>query len=411
MSYDVLIVGGGASGLAAAARLAGHPVRVLLLERNPRVGKKLLSTGNGRCNLSNEQMSASLYGHGAVFVRELYQVIPPEKVLAFFHSLGLMTLSEEGRIYPRTMTAASVLDTLRQAIDAPNITLVTDTEITALGRESDGTWVARSREGKRFHARYALLAAGGSAAPKSGSDGSGAALLAALSLPLTPASPALVQVRTRPALPALKGLRTRAEVTLLVDGTPDLQETGELLFTDYGISGVCVFQLSGTAATALRSGHTVQVRINLLPELTPNMVPDWLDSRLRDRGDGSLGTCFTGVFQRILTETILKAAGLRPDQPANVSGEEKSRLCSALTAFPLTVTGTLGFEHAQVTRGGLSLASVNPRTLEVLPGLYVAGELLDVDGPCGGYNLHFAFACGLAAADAMASASQNGDPT
>ena len=411
MSYDVLIVGGGASGLAAAARLSGQPLRVLLLERNPRVGKKILSTGNGRCNLSNEQMSAEFYGEAAGFVRELYETVPPEEVLSFFHSLGLMTVSEEGRIYPRTLAAASVLDTLRQAIASPNITLLPDTRVTALGQEQNGMWTAESADGKRFHARYALLAAGGSAAPKSGSDGSGAALLASLSLPLTPPSPALVQLKTRPALPALKGLRTRASLRLQIDGCDSAQETGELLFTEYGISGVCVFQLSGTAATALAAGHSVRVRIHLLPELNPDSVQEWLGSRLLAFGrEASLSTCFTGVFQRILTESVLKAAGLKPDHSAGLTHAEQMRLCETITGFPLEITGTQGFDHAQVTRGGLKLTALNPQTMEVRQGLYCAGEILDCDGPCGGYNLHFAFASGIAAADAIAASAARHRP-
>ncbi len=403
MSYDVLIVGGGAAGLAAAARLAGQPVQVLLLERNPRVGKKILSTGNGRCNLSNEQMSADFYGEAAGFVRTLYETVPPENVLAFFHSLGLMTLSEEGRIYPRTMAAASVLDILRQAIDAPNITLLTDTKVSSLRQDRSGMWIAETQE-RTFHARNVLLAAGGFASPKSGSDGSGAALLRSLSLPLTPPSPALVQMKTRPALPALKGLRTRAALSLFVDGNCVRRETGELLFTDYGISGVCVFQLSGDAAVALSEHHSVSVRIHFLPELEPENVPEWLRSRLAQLDHGPLGTCFTGVFQRVLAEAILKASGLRPDQSMLTAAEQR-RLCEHIAAFPLDITGTLGFDHAQVTRGGLKLSAVNPQTMEVRPGLYAAGEVLDCDGPCGGYNLHFAFASGIAAADAIAGSA------
>ena len=405
MSYDVLIVGGGAAGLAAAARLAGQPVQVLLLERNPRVGKKILSTGNGRCNLSNEQMSADFYGEAAGFVRTLYETVPPENVLAFFHSLGLMTLSEEGRIYPRTMAAASVLDILRQAIDAPNITLLTDTKVSSLRQDRSGMWIAETQE-RSFHARNVLLAAGGFASPKSGSDGSGAALLSALSLLLTPPSPALVQMKTRPTLPALKGLRTRATLSLFVDGNCVRRETGELLFTDYGISGVCVFQLSGDAAVALSEHHSVSVRIHFLPELEPESVPEWLRSRLAHLDYGPLGTCFTGVFQRVLAEAIPKASGLRPDQSMLTAAEQR-RLCEHIAAFPLDITGTLGFDHAQVTRGGLKLSSVNPRTMDVRPGLYAAGEVLDCDGPCGGYNLHFAFASGIAAADAIARSASD----
>ncbi|MBQ7488602.1 MAG: aminoacetone oxidase family FAD-binding enzyme [Clostridia bacterium] len=405
MVYDLIIVGAGAAGLTAAARLANSPVHVLLVDRNPRVGKKLLVTGNGRCNLSNENMSPDLYYEAAPFVHNLYRIMPPADVLAFFESIGLMTTTEDGRIYPRTMAASSVLDTLRGVVEAaPNITILTETSITRLINGPDEFWTVRTDQQATFTCRRLLIAAGGSAAPKTGTDGSGYVLLRMLNLPVTPLSPALVQLKcSHPVLPSLKGIRTQAELTLCISDEPRRVETGELLFTDYGISGICVFQLSRYVSSALANNRQVLIFIHFLPELGTASILDWLKQRLRTLpGSTTLQNSFTGVFQRMLTLAIIKEAGLKPGVPIeSLKPSEINRLSRTIQSFPLEITGTTGFENAQVTRGGLSRECISPETMEVLPGLHVAGEIIDCDGPCGGYNLHFAFATALIAADAI----------
>ena len=404
MQTDCVILGGGAGGLCAAAALGRRGLRVTVVERLPRVGKKLLATGNGRCNLSNLDMQPSHYGKAATFVERVYAVVPPEEVAAFFASLGLMTAVEDGRVYPRTMAASAVLDVLRMACERHAVSMLTDTEVVALSPSRRGGWSVQLADGSGLFAPHVVAAMGGSAAPSMGTDGTGARLMQALGHEITPLYPALVQLRcSHPALKGLKGIRTQAELTLMIDDQAVLRETGELLLTDYGVSGVCVFQLSREAAPALAQGQSVRLAVNFLPEI-PSLLP-WLDARIRQLAPASLLALTTGVLPRLLAQTVIREARLSPDMPAEALSEsEKQALCGALSAFPLVVTGTQGFANAQVTRGGVSLADVDPSTMasRLFDGLHIIGELLDVDGPCGGYNLHFAFAGALAAAKAIA---------
>ena len=408
---DALILGGGASGLMAAAALGLRGARVTLLEKQDRVGKKLLSTGNGRCNLSNLDMRPAHYGDAEAFVARVFESAPPERVLGFFASLGLLTAVEDGRIYPRTMQAASVLDVLRAACARANVRIVTGCEVTELVPSRRSGFTARAADGSAYSAPAVLAAMGGSAAPAMGTDGAGVRLLSELGHRATPLYPALVQLRcAHPALRSLKGIRVRAALTLLIDGREAARETGELLFADYGVSGVCVFQLSRYAASACASGRDVRLLIDLLPELPDD--PAWLAARVEALPEATAASLLTGALPRLLAQAVLREAGIPADMPARaLSPAQQSALYDALRRFPLLVTGTQGFASAQVTRGGIDRREVDPRTMasRLFDGLYLAGELLDVDGPCGGYNLHFAFASALAASDAMLAAA-GGEP-
>lgn len=405
MHSDCIILGGGASGLAACAALAQTGMHVTLIERLDRVGKKIMAAGNGRCNLSNENMDAAFYGHAAPFVKKVYDVTPPQAVLDFLSDLGLMTASEEGRIYPRTMMASSVLDVLRAGCEQENVTLLTGQEVVSVTPSRRGGWSVQLSGGEGVFAPVVICAMGGSASPHLGTDGAGVRLLENLGHRAVKQYPALVQLKCdHGALRSLKGIRVQASLTLEIAGKAAMQETGELLFADYGVSGVCVFQLSGYAAQALDEKKRVRLLVNLLPEMSDTAA--WLTLRMTARPmDSALGL-FTGVFPRLLTMSILKQAGISPEAPVSrLSAVQTHALLEAITAFPLPVTGTQGFKNAQVTRGGIQLDEVDPRTMasRLFDGLYVLGETLDVDGPCGGYNLHFAFASALTAAKAIAS--------
>lgn len=403
MHTDCIILGGGAAGLTAAAALATSGLRVTVVERLDRVGKKILSTGNGRCNLSNADMRAGLYTPNDAFVQRVYETTPPEDVLAFFDQLGLMTATEDGRIYPRSMMAASVLDVLRIGCESRNITLRTGEAAVSVAPSRRGGWSVQLQSGEGLFAPAVLCAMGGSAAPGMGTDGSGVRLLTALGHRSSPLCPALVQMKcTHPALRSLKGIRVQAQLSLLVNGKASAEETGELLFQDYGVSGVCVFQLSRFASRAFVKKESVQLCVNLLPEV-PNAYT-WLGERIAVRPSISAGHLFTGVVHRLLAQALLKEAGIAPDTPVStLSARDIQRLANAIGQFTLTVDGTQGFSQAQVTAGGILTDEVVPETMQSrqFDGLYLAGEVLDVDGPCGGYNLHFAFASALTAARAI----------
>ena len=404
MHCDCIILGGGAAGLAACAALASKNKRVTLIEKLDRVGKKIMAAGNGRCNLSNENMDAALYGDAAPFVRAVYEKTPAQEVLHFFSDLGLMTSSEEGRIYPRTMMASSVLDVLRAGCEQENVTILTGQEAVSITPSRRGGWSVQLDSGEGIFAPVVLCAMGGCASPHLGTDGAGVRLMETLGHGSTKQYPALVQLKCdHGALRSLKGIRVQARLTLEVDGKFAASETGELLFADYGVSGVCVFQLSGLAAQSLDERKQVRLLVNLLPEI--NNVSEWLSARSNAHPQQNTLGLFTGVFPRLLTMAILKQAGISAESTVSrLNGKQLAALAQAIAEFPLPVTGTQGFKNAQVTRGGIALAEVDPATMasRLYDGLYILGETLDVDGPCGGYNLHFAFASALTAAKAIA---------
>lgn len=405
MHSDCIILGGGAAGLAACAALSKTGMRITLIERLDRVGKKIMASGNGRCNLSNENMDASLYADAAPFVKQVYGATPPEEVLSFFSDLGLMTASEDGRIYPRTMMASSVLDVLRAGCEQENVTLLTGQEAVSLTPSRRGGWSVQLSDGQGLFAPIVICAMGGSASPHLGTDGTGVRLLEMLGHRASRQYPALVQLKCEHgALRSLKGIRVQAKLTLEISGKSAAQEEGELLFADYGVSGVCVFQLSGLAAQALGEKKQVRLLVHLLPEV--ENVSAWLQARMAAHPQQSALGLFTGVFPRLLTMALLKEAGISPDAPlSRLRSAQLDALAQAIAAFALPVTGTQGFKNAQVTRGGIALDEVDSRTMasRLFGGLYILGETLDVDGPCGGYNLHFAFASALTAAKAIAS--------
>lgn len=402
---DCIILGGGAAGLAACAALSKAGARVTVVERLDRVGKKIMAAGNGRCNISNADMNPAYYGEAAPFVSRVYETTPPDEVAAFFSSLGLMTAQEEGRIYPRTMMASSVLDVLRRPCEHENVQLMTACEAVSLTPSRRGGWSVQLASGEGLFAPSVLCALGGSAAPHLGTDGAGVRLLQDLGHSAAQLYPALVQLKCdHAALRSLKGVRAPSRLTLEIDGASVAQEMGELLFADYGVSGVCVFQLSRYAAKAIDEKRRVRLLMHLLPEIPADDIPAWLDARIAVMPDSDLATLMTGVFPRLLAQAILRQANCPSDSIAvRMSVGARSALSSAISAFPLHVTGTQGFKNAQVTRGGILLDEVDPRTMgsRLYDGLYLCGEVLDVDGPCGGYNLHFAFASGLTAAKAI----------
>ncbi len=404
---EILILGGGASGLTAAIAAARAGARATLLERGERVGKKILSTGNGRCNLTNVRLCAEAYRGDEALVRAVLAAAPPRDVLAFFSSLGLMTRTEaEGRVYPRSGQASAVLDVLRRGLDRCGVTVLTGVRAAAIVPSRKGGYTVTAQDGRFFSAARVICACGGKAAPGLGSDGSAYALLEPLGHSTTPLYPALTQLRCRHrALRSLKGIRAEINAALISNGESVAAEAGECLFTDYGLSGYPIFQLSGLAARLYSEGRDVRVRLCLLPELPPEARALFLGARLDAWGAEPVSTLLTGVLHRRLAEVVLADANLSPDTPcASLAQPARLSLLRSLFALEFPVCGLQGFENAQVTAGGVPGGEVDPLTLEsrLSPGLYITGETLDVDGRCGGYNLHFAWATGLIAGRAAA---------
>ena len=399
----LLIIGGGAAGMAAAAEAARRGVSVTLLERMDRVGKKLLATGNGRCNLMNA--GAPCYPRGQAFAEAVLAHCGAAEQQAFWQNLGLTLRREEaGRVYPASGQASTVLDALRFALERYGVKVRTGFEAASVKREY-GTFLVRTPAGETLRGRSLLIAAGGAAQPKLGSNGTGAALLASLGHRVTPPLPALTQLICDTApIAGLSGIRVKAEVCLMRGERLIHREPGEVLFTDYGLSGVVILNTSSHAEPGDR------LALNLLPGMGLPDAPA-LESELNRRReawpDEPAERLLLGLCVPRLANAVCRAAGIRSGGRTlrSLSSGELAAVTKAADAFPLRVKGLRGLEFAQVTRGGADPAGFDPATMEsrLIPGLHAAGEALDVDGACGGFNLMFAFAGGILAGRAAAA--------
>ncbi len=400
----ILVVGGGAAGMAAAIEAAADGRHeVVVIERQSRVGRKLLATGNGRCNLSNLHADPARYhGEAPDFCRPALARFGVDETLRFFRSLGLVTAAEpSGRVYPYSDQAGSVVDVLRFALARPNVRLLTGCEVTRVWQRGGGFLLkttADDLEGDRL-----IVAAGGAAGEALGGSRRGYALLRSLGHHCTALFPALVQIMTaEPAVRALKGVRAQAALRLL-DGDAVIAETaGEVQFTETGVSGPAVFELSRAVSTG-RPG------LRLLLDLTPRLAPDELLSLLEARRAAlpalTASDLLTGVVHNRLGRVLVKAAGLAAETPlSRLDGPALGAVVSQVKSFSLTCTGTRGFDSAQVTAGGVRTSEFDPETMEsrLVPGLYACGEVLDIDGDCGGFNLQWAWSSGRLAGQSAA---------
>lgn len=408
--YDIAVIGGGASGMIAAlsAVRTAPGLKIAVLERMNRVGKKLMATGNGRCNITNMNASEKNY-HGSVgFMRPAMSKYPPEKVLDFFETLGVHCREEdEGRVYPMSDQASSVLDALRLSMEESGIEEICDFEVSALTRARDG-YRLTAKDNRQIIAKRVVCAAGGLASPSLGGSASGYHLLESCGHELSPRFPALVQLKANPDLTRpLKGIKYSGEIDLLVNGQIRRTETGEILFTEYGLSGIAVMQISRIAAQAFSQKRppAVEARLHLLPMNTQEAF-DLLIARRRLLGRRALENFLTGLLNKRLGQMLIKwNTGLNLTEPSELlTDDHLAALASVLTGWTIEITGTQGFDQAQVTAGGVKTEDVDPHTMESLlaDGLYVTGEVLDIDGDCGGYNLQWAWASGLTAGESCA---------
>jgi len=391
---DVIVIGGGASGMMAALTAAENGRSVVLLERQSRVGRKLLATGNGRCNLTNYHVSPDHYhGEDSGFCAHALCAFDTGTTLQYFASLGLLTVSEDsGRVYPMSNMAGSVLDVLRYALERPGIRVCTGQAVTAVKRIAEGFTVRTETE--VFAARKVILAAGGAAGSKVGGVMDGYRLAKMLGHHRTALYPSLVQLRTDPTYPrALKGVKAECSIAILRGGERVAENRGEVLFTEYGVSGPAIFDISRTVSTG---GKGLVCALDFFPDWETREVLDWLRLRREAMGTHEASTLLVGSCHTRLGQMLCKAAGFTTQCAAGLTDSDLERIARQVKRFALPITGTCGFDQAQVTAGGLRTEEFDPETLEsrVVPGLYACGEVLDVDGDCGGFNLQWAWSSG-----------------
>ncbi len=394
--YKIAVIGGGASGMTAAvfaAREAGGE-NVLLCEALPRFGKKLLATGNGRCNLTNTGASLSDYHTDAPKVLEsVLSRFNVTDTLDFFRSVGIESFEEsEGRIYPMSEQAASVLDMLRLEIERLGVCCMTDARVSKIRKVQGGYILSGSEDIK---AEKVIIACGGMAAPNLGGCSDGVKLLSSLGHKAEKTLPALTQLKTdSPYSGALKGNRADCIISLLRNGKTAAKEKGEVLFADNALSGIAIFNISRFAKT----GDTVSLR--LLPDLSKKEVYSMLERRARDLCKLTFENYLNGMLNKRIANCVLKASGLAPlsRSVSSLSDAELKKLCDTICDFRFTVTGLGDWKNAQVTRGGILLSEFSAdMQSKICKGVFACGETLNVDGKCGGYNLQWAWSSGAAA--------------
>ncbi len=413
---DITIIGGGASGMAAAIAAAREGANVTIFEKEARVGRKLLATGNGKCNYSNTNYEGRIYNEGSEdFVDKVLKAVSPEETLAFFKDLGIYPRFEsEGRVYPASEQAASVVDALRFELDRlPNIEVINSHWIKGIvRREATGGFFTVSHQNMRKHADRVIIACGGRAGSQYGCEGDGFVLAEAQGHSLVEPKPALVQLTcSEKYFTGLKGVRAKGEVTLLVKGkdgeiVPVGSEKGEIQFTETGISGICVFDLSGRANRAMEEGSCAVV-IDLFPELSVHDFVVMMKDRLEKSKHKSCENFLNGLINKKLIPVILKESGIKKIEAraSEITQEQLKSICRMLKQWRVGITGSKSWNDAQTTSGGIKLEEVNPETMEskLQKGLFFAGEVLDVDGRCGGYNLQWAWSSGILAGQKAAT--------
>ncbi len=380
------IIGAGASGMAAALAAAENQEnQILLFERQARVGRKLQATGNGRCNLTNTKLS-TYHGQFPEFAQYALKAFSVEETLRWFGDLGLYTLEEaSGRVYPYSDQANSVVDVLRFALERENIQTITGCEITRIRKNGEGFRVEAE---ETYHCDKLIVACGGLAGTKLGGSMSGYKLLRSMGHHVTKLRPALVQLKSSwNGCLSLKGVRANCRVEIRRDGKLHAQSIGELQFTEYGLSGPVIFEISRDVCEGAGSWLC---RLDFLPEKDGN----WLFEELcrRRQKNFPVQELLTGILHNRLGRVLTQAAGVKE----SLNDEAIKAVCHAVKAFEVPLTEPMGMDSAQVTAGGIVTSEFDPTTMEscLVPGIYACGEVLDIDGDCGGYNLQWAWSSG-----------------
>ena len=404
MKTEIAVIGGGASGMMAAITARKSGKEVIILERKDRILKKVLITGNGRCNITNVNANISNYfGKNISSVENILNSFNPQDTMDFFNGLGIICNEENrGKVYPLSGQASSVVDALR--FEAERLGVRIETEFYVRKIEKEGfKFKIYSEDRKKIEAGRVIIAAGGQSYPELGSNGSGFELAKELGHSVTRLSPSIVQLKTeKNQVKGLQGIKTDAAVTAYGDNKKICTYDGELLFTDYGISGNVVFNIS----FVMPLYKNVEFEIDFMEKFDYNELYEILKERKKIMSHLTMENYFNGMINKKLGQFLSKVSGIeklsKPVKDLNDSDIRK--LCTVLKKYRVKILETTGFKNAQVTAGGVSLDEVNTETLEskIVKGLYFSGEVLDVYGECGGFNLQWAWASGHIAGENVA---------
>ena len=395
----ILVIGAGASGMMAALSAAGNGNQVVIYEKTDRVGKKILATGNGKCNLTNLNMGTEFYyTEDENKLARCLDLFSEQDTIAFFESLGLMTRQREGYVYPYCEQAAVVLDVLRMALEQKKIQVKTSVENISLQMDKRQCFQVLSSVGKETF--DAVILACGSKAGIKNAITDGYNLAKGFGHKIKKLYPALVQVKcSENFFPMIAGVRVKAGITLCVDGKAETEEMGEVQLTDYGISGIPVFQISRLIAGYLDEKKEVSVLLDFLPHMSETEWNVFFTDRLMQYEGKTAEEFLLGILHKKVSFMLLKEYGIKPTDI--VKGSVKKvlgQLCAAMKKFKVTPQSVNSFEQAQVCRGGVSFAELDDTMQSIYQkNLYICGEMVDIDGKCGGYNLQWAWTSGYIA--------------
>lgn len=394
--WDLIVIGAGASGMMAAITAARANKRVCIIEKLDKAGKKILATGNGKCNFTNAVMHADCFHGEKAFIKQILEQFSVEDCLAFFRSIGIYPKNKNGYYYPNSEQASSVTTALLYELERLGVKISYETIINEITSEKDqvSVWTNKGL----FSGKRVVIATGLLAAPKLGSDGSLFDIIKGLGHRFAPILPSLCGFYCKGLkFKQISGVRAQGTVAAYIDGIKCAEDTGEVQFTDYGLSGIPVFQISSFLSKGLYAKKRVEIKLNLLPEFEKEQLLEEIKHRCSIRTTMPASGLLNGLINQKLADMILNKTGIDKDLCiSSLSKDEISKIVMVLQELKVTVTNYRDFEFAQVCTGGIPVSDICTETLEsrFVPNVYFTGEILDVDGICGGYNLHFAWATG-----------------
>lgn len=406
--HDVVIIGGGASGLTAAITAKDFGLDVAIVEGTDRIGKKILTTGNGRCNITNSLIGfpfTNFHSMNDGFFIKTLSKFSVEDTKAFFLNLGLPIIElEKGKNYPQSLQASSVVDILKMAIDEREIPVYNSFKVKSIHKSKGKFTLSTGNEDSTvIKCKKLIMACGGKSAPKTGSDGFGYTLAKSLGHSIIEPNPAIVQLKlSHNKLKALSGIKFNGYAEVLCNEKSIRKDFGEILFTDYGISGPPILQISREASLNCFKGENVKIVVDMMPDKSLKELEDFLEGHFAMLSCREVINSLIGVINKKMIPILLKEAGIEDlHKPCyELTWKEKKALVKLMKSWEFKCIGTNGFQAAQVTTGGINTKEVDPETLEskFVDNLYFCGELLDVDGDCGGFNLQWAWSSGFTAA-------------
>lgn len=394
---DVIIIGGGASGLVAGIFAARNGRKVTILEHKDKIGKKILATGNGKCNYTNLTMNSDCYrSKDTVFFQKVLDTFSVHNTIDFFMELGIYPKIRNGYVYPNSEQAKSVVNVLELEGSRLGVNFLCNIHVEHIHKRRQG-FALQTNEGE-YQCSKVILATGGCASPNLGSDGSGYTLAREMGHNIIKPLPALVQLQSKGSFyKILAGVRAEAAIKLYVNDRLESSEHGEIQFVKYGLSGIPVLQISRFASHALDIGKKVQVKMDLLPNIDWNSTKELIEKRIANSQWKNMEESLVGLFNNKLGAVLLIEANIPAKMPCKkIYKKQIVELVNKIKGFQVDITSPNPFNQAQVTAGGVDTKEINSRTMEskIMKDLYFCGELIDVDGTCGGYNLQWAWSSG-----------------